>query len=413
MANHLRRAGRAHGVTVNVKEVDILQNKRKHDLTYRARRLYYLELVRSGGFDLVAASPPYGTFSRARGANAQGPRPVRSRAHQRGLPHLTFKEDMQVGTANVLVDFTAEILAAQLEIADSMALLEHPEDLGPGGRDEAPATIWEWSSIRGLVSLEGVVTGALRQSEWGTDYHKPTRLLGRLPVLTSIVHEGWPIFDNQGVYAGPLPKTNDHKTTLIGKTGGNFLTSGSAAWPDALCKCFAESSVLKIATMVPQAGGLVMDIESGKELVKGIEPVGGIEQEKAMDIELQKEMDMELQKAMDIEMKKVMMKKVMDIEPEKVEKVMDIEPGKMMKKVMDIEPEKGEKVMDIEPEKVEKGSAADGLPNTVASLSTTWFVSTLMADNGDGASSLRTSHSRCKGLLESTARSITIRRFSR
>ena len=71
MANHLRRAGRAHGVTVNVKEVDILQNKRKHDLTYRARRLYYLELVRNGGFDLVAASPPYGTFSRARGANAQ------------------------------------------------------------------------------------------------------------------------------------------------------------------------------------------------------------------------------------------------------------------------------------------------------------------------------------------------------
>ena len=252
MANHLRRAGKAHKVTVMVREVDILQNKRKHDLTYKARRLYYLELVRNGGFDLVAASPPCNTFSRARGANARGPRPVRSRAQQRGLPHLTFKEDMQVKTANILVDFTAEILTDQLEITDSMALLEHPEDLGPGDEEDAPASIWEWASIKRLASFKGVVTGALRQSEWGTDYHKPTRLLGRLPALTSIVHKGWPIFDNQGVYAGPLPKTRDHKTTLIGKSNGNFLTSGSAAWPNALCKCFAESAVLKFkASMVP------------------------------------------------------------------------------------------------------------------------------------------------------------------
>ena len=86
-----------------------------------------------------------------------------------------------------------------------------------------------------------------------------------MPVLTSIVHEGWPIFDSQGVYSGPLPKTDGKKATLIGKTGNTFLTSGSAAWPEELCKCFADSAVLKIkASMVPQAGGLEMDIEPKK-----------------------------------------------------------------------------------------------------------------------------------------------------
>ena len=89
LANHLRRAGITQGVTTIVKEVDILQNKRQHDLMQKARRIHYLELVKNGVFHLVAASPPCGTFSRARGANKQGPSPVRSRDHPRGLPHLT------------------------------------------------------------------------------------------------------------------------------------------------------------------------------------------------------------------------------------------------------------------------------------------------------------------------------------
>ena len=132
LANYLKQAGKIHNITVIVKEVDILQNKRKHDLTNGARRRHYMELIRNGGFDFVAASPPCNTFSRARGANTQGPITIRSKRHPRGLPDLTWKENEELGKANVLVDFTAEALEAQLEINDSMALLEHPEDLGAG-----------------------------------------------------------------------------------------------------------------------------------------------------------------------------------------------------------------------------------------------------------------------------------------
>ena len=264
LANYLKQAGKIHKITVIVKEVDILQNKRKHDLTNGARRRHYMELIRKGSFDFVAASPPCNTFSRARGANTQGPRAVRSKLHPRGLPDLTWKENEELGKANVLVDFTAEALEAQLEINDSMALLEHPEDLGAGSRDEAPASIWEWISIRRLLTFKGTVTGAIRQSNWGTEYHKPTRLMGRLPGLAEILHEGWATFDDQGVYTGPLPKVDNTKRGLIGRAGGTFVTSGSAAWPELLCKFLADAAVKYLSdSMIPQAGGLKLDIEPG------------------------------------------------------------------------------------------------------------------------------------------------------
>ena len=93
---------------------------------------------------------------------------------------------MQARSANILVDFTAKALAEQLLNVPGLVILEHPEDLGKAGKD-VPGSIWQFESIRELASQSSVVTGAIRQSDFGTAYQKPTRLLGRLPGLSDHV----------------------------------------------------------------------------------------------------------------------------------------------------------------------------------------------------------------------------------
>ena len=145
----------------------------------------------------MAASPPCGTFSRARHANIQGPRPVRSDKFPRGFPWLQGRAKKHVREANELVDFTVEAMTAQHGTKPGLTVLEHPEDLGRV-HNETPGSMWQLRSVRALSMVEGVVTCAIKQSDFGTDRPKPTRLLGRLPGLQKEVAAGWPIFDSNG-----------------------------------------------------------------------------------------------------------------------------------------------------------------------------------------------------------------------
>ena len=51
--------------------------------------------------------------------------------------------------------------------------------------------------------------------------------------------DGWPIFDEAGVYQGPLGRSKV-EMELIGKKGEEFTTLGAAAWPSQLCEALAE-----------------------------------------------------------------------------------------------------------------------------------------------------------------------------
>ena len=126
-----------------------------------------------------------------------------------------------------------------------MVILEHPEDLGKAGTD-VPGSIWQLESIKELASQSHVVTGAIRQSDFGTAYQKPTRLLGRLPGLSDHVFQGWPTFDNDGHYTGPLPKFSGTSTRLIGRQGAAFRTTDTAAWPESLCHLLAQLAVAAV-----------------------------------------------------------------------------------------------------------------------------------------------------------------------
>ena len=161
---------------------------------------------------------------------------------------------MQVRSANILVDFTATALAEQLQNEPGLVILEHPEDLGKVGKD-VPGSIWQFESIKELTSQHNVVTGAIRQSDFGTAYQKPTRLLGRLPGLSEHMHEGWPTSDDVGHYAGPLPKFSGTSTRLIGRQGAAFRTTDTAAWPESLCHLLAQLAVAAVRNSAPDQRG--------------------------------------------------------------------------------------------------------------------------------------------------------------
>ena len=97
------------------------------------------------------------------------------------------------------------------------------------------------------------MTGTLKQSDWGREVPKPTRLTGRLPGLCSILSIGVPSFNDQGRYLGPLPENPATKDVpLIGKEDGKFLTASAADWPSQLCECLAKLITEHLETCDPE-----------------------------------------------------------------------------------------------------------------------------------------------------------------
>ena len=187
----------------------------------------------------VVASPPGSTFSRARCAEGAGPRPLRSRRYPRGLPWLGSAAKKSVYEANLLVEFSEAALRTQVERGGAI-LLEHPEDLGrvrQKGGFAHPASIWQWPIIRSLTLLPEVRWGALYQSDFGTNYKKPTRLLSNLEGIEEILSIGDPKLTADGDYKGPLqPRTNMQAKLRGATSSGDFRTASTAAWPAELCK---------------------------------------------------------------------------------------------------------------------------------------------------------------------------------
>ena len=242
----MRSAGRKAKTSVVVTEIDILRSGSRGDLLNATRQRHILGQVGRGTFQGVFASPPCGSFSRARWANQLGPRPMRSREHPRGFPWLRGRRLSEARAANRLVDFTFQVAARLVAHSDSALLLrEHPEDLGAVSGGSRPGTIWQWPEVLALLARPGVTWGALAQDEWGRDFRKPTRFLGRLPGLEGVLHMGPPTFDAIGAYTGPLPRAQGPaRRTLVGKSmDGTFVTAPAAAWPPRLCRRLADLTI--------------------------------------------------------------------------------------------------------------------------------------------------------------------------
>ena len=193
-------------------ELDIARDKR-HDLSLKCIRDKVLDWVRSGKFQAVITSPPCDTFSRAKFSNLEGPRPTRNSTHPRGFKWLDWRLRHKNNLGNLLADFSYEVCLEQIKHPSpgGMAIFEHPENLGTVQfgpfRGQTPASIWQWNQHAECVSL-GMVSVGLRQSDFGTPYVKPTRLLLRVHTdLPRSFFPGMPEMSEDGSYAGPIPRS--------------------------------------------------------------------------------------------------------------------------------------------------------------------------------------------------------------
>ena len=245
-------------VKLVMKEIDIVRGKKSQNLLSDRLQKALLKEVEESKYDLVLASPPCSTFSRARSANSVGPPPLRSSQHPRGFPWLSRMAKAQVTSSNRLVDFTVKLLTAQLgQGPKHLIVLEHPEDLGRRGNGAVPASIWQWPAIQRLAAQEGVVCGALFQYDFGSEYLKPTRILTNISEAKSIVENGKAVFDQQGAYMGPLQKRDFQGPSLVGQDSGHFRTKGSEAWPTGLCTAIAGLACKVLAkdrVTIPKGG---------------------------------------------------------------------------------------------------------------------------------------------------------------
>ena len=191
-----------------------------------------------------------------------GPCPTRSKTHPRGFEWLQGHSLKQAQLANTLVDFTFAAALAQSHNNPGLLVIEFPEDLGAitsgTWKGVRPSSIWQWPQFRDMVNQGLVWTAGIKQQDFGTPYVKPTRLCLRMNTSENpALFMGLPDFDNEGFYLGPIPK--GHSAFGLAKKQGEqgFRTSGTAAWPPALCKFLAEQLHVSAQTVSP---GFIDDV---------------------------------------------------------------------------------------------------------------------------------------------------------
>ena len=180
---HLATKFRPHGfeVRLHVDRFDITLGK-QFDASSPAIRFKVYTYLAKGMYDILVASPPCNTWSRAPWSRFPGPRPLRDHCYPLGFPWLKGKKKDKAAAGTGMALFACRSLAAALSCASPghhwlppRVLLEHPEDLGatPKGR---PASIWPLPWTKDLLKA-GASRGAVHQCKWKTPYPKPTGLL--------------------------------------------------------------------------------------------------------------------------------------------------------------------------------------------------------------------------------------------
>ena len=240
-------------------EVDLVRGD-SHDMYDDQKWEEIAERIRQGDWDAIIMSPPCSTWSRAVWSNKLGPRPVRSRDFPHGFPWLVgeLKEKADIGTT--LVMRCIEVL----EIAPSatVCVWERPEDLGRA-RNGVPANIWQLDQLRSAAKKRGMDTIVFHQCTYGANYPKPTRLLSDADGLLQKGHPGWPTFNEEGYYLGPLPRNCGHQHPPLIRSNPQLVkealkTGPTAAYPVAMNQMLAELvfNHWLNRTLTPAEGGL-------------------------------------------------------------------------------------------------------------------------------------------------------------
>ena len=136
-----------------MREVDIERNEADDLLQQQLWEEIWDEL-RQGKYDVVVATPPCNSFSRAM-CNTHatpGPVPVRNVYYPWGFPWLTRNNKQLVTDHNFLLTQCFTTMDVCMEMGCDF-LFEDPEDLGVTWTGEHPASVWQLEQMRKLVDI--------------------------------------------------------------------------------------------------------------------------------------------------------------------------------------------------------------------------------------------------------------------
>ena len=249
VASFLKEKAKKEGFHVEIEEIDIMRRE-EDDFSLQSKQEELLRRIRAKEFDAVICTPPCSTWSRVRAANMRGPPPLRDFAYPWGYPWVKKKYEEELKLGNILVIFTIKVVETVEEVGYIFLLVEHPEDLGTVVREEdravlRPASIWQLQELRKAVGRT-IFSVAINQCCWGTPWRKPTRLLSNSKKIKAWGPIGWPQFDEEGFYVGPLQQSCGCKitTTLAKKDNSEgFRTTGTSVYPPRLDEAIAEAII--------------------------------------------------------------------------------------------------------------------------------------------------------------------------
>ena len=207
------------------------------NLTTEADQAAILRLLSHPQLVYIHFGPPCGTSSRARGIplsdGRPGPPPLRSEEHPRGLPGLAPRDRVRVETANVLYDFTAQMIAECIR-QNVVWSLENPQD----------SLMWWVDSIRKITQLQCTSWARFQHCAFG----------GERPKWTGWLHSPPGFF---AALARTCPgESQSHVHSKWGQTSnGTFATSLETVYPEDLCQVVAAIvyTKLSLTTMKPAA----------------------------------------------------------------------------------------------------------------------------------------------------------------
>ena len=258
VVSYLRTLVEKLGWQFEAVEVDLKRGE-DDDLTRQSLQDQVIRDISKGKYHVVICTPPCSTWTRARMANKRGPPPLRSREHVWGFPWVKHRYALELELGNELVRFSIRVWeTVRLHPVSQDGWLvflfgEHPEDLGVVIREEDglrmnPASIWQLSAVRALVSAQGshIRTVAISQCCWGTPWRKPTRLLASSKYVWNWGSNEWPQFNEDERYVGPILRNcNCNIAVSLARQAedDSFRTSGTDIYPPRLDEAIAQAIV--------------------------------------------------------------------------------------------------------------------------------------------------------------------------
>ncbi len=159
--------------------------------------------------------------------------------------------------------------------AKTRYFMEFPDDLGLC-KTCTPASPWQVQELKDFSKSSGGTCCAHHTCQWAISVLKPERTLSNLEGHQAIGVKGWPAFNQEGKYTGPLPSICPHggHEAVVGRSSnGIFETKQLATFArpfnQYIAALLVNSAVLKRIGSLFEAEKMIS--EPIKELAEGTE----------------------------------------------------------------------------------------------------------------------------------------------